>query len=113
MKKAIAASARRRVEILGLNACWMASFEVEYELRSVSDVQIASQVYAKPWPYGAIVATLAATPDLPADQLAKECVACVRAEITAGDRKTRSRRCCRVRRWTSSRLRLMPMRSGS
>lgn len=87
MKQAIAASARRRVELLGLNACWMASLEVEYELRHVSDVQIASQVYATPWPYGAIIATLAASPDLPAEQLAREIVACVRSEIAAGKRR--------------------------
>lgn len=87
MKQAIAASARRRVEVLGLNACWMASLEVEYELRRVSDVQVASQVYATPWPYGAIIATLAASPDLPAEQLAKEIVACVRSEIAAGKRR--------------------------
>jgi len=87
LKQAIAASARRRVELLALNACWMGCFEVEYELRSVSDVQIASQVYATPWPYGAIIATLAATPDLPAERLAKEIVASVHAEILAGKRK--------------------------
>lgn len=86
IKQAIAASSRRHVDILGLNACWMASFEVEYELRSVSDVQIASQVYANPWPYGAIIAALSATPDLPAEQLAKEIVASVRSEIQADKR---------------------------
>jgi Clostripain family len=87
MKKAILASARQRVEVLGLNACWMASLEVEYELRNVSDVQIASQVSANPWPYGAIIATLAAAPDLPAEQLAQAIVASVRSEIMAGKRK--------------------------
>jgi hypothetical protein len=86
MKKAIAASAQRRVEILGLNACWMASLEIVYELRHVSDVQIASQVYANPWPYGAIIATLAADPDLPAERLAGAIVDSVRSEIAADKR---------------------------
>jgi hypothetical protein len=86
MKKAIAASTRRRVEILGLNACWMASLEIMYELRHVSDVQIASQVYAKPWPYGPIIATLAADPDLPAERLARAIVDSVRSEIAADKR---------------------------
>ncbi|HEX2690308.1 MAG TPA: clostripain-related cysteine peptidase [Kofleriaceae bacterium] len=87
LKQAIATSAQRRVEILGLNACWMGTFEVEYELRTVSDVQIASQVYAKPWPYGAIIAALTAAPDLSAEQLAKAIVASVHAEIMADKRR--------------------------
>jgi hypothetical protein len=86
MKKAIAASTRRRVEILGLNACWMASLEIEYELRGVSDVQIASQVSAQPWPYRAIVEAIAAAPALTTEQLARAIVASVHAEITAGTR---------------------------
>ena len=86
MKQAIAASARNRVDLLGLNACWMASIEVEYELRNVSEVQVASQVYSTPWPYGAIAAAIAARPDLTACELAKVIVDCVRAEIAAGKR---------------------------
>jgi len=86
MKKAIAQSTQRHVEILGLNACWMASFEVEYELRSVSDVLIASQVSAEPWPYGAIIAALAAAPDPNPEHLARAIVATVHAEIAAGNR---------------------------
>lgn len=86
MKKAIAQSAQKHVEILGLNACWMATLEVEYELRSVSDVQIASQVSAEPWPYGAIVAALAAAPDLTPERLARAIVHAVHTEIAAGKR---------------------------
>jgi cysteine peptidase C11 family protein len=86
MKKAIAASTRRRVEVLGLNACWMASLEVEYELRGVSDVQIASQVYAQPWPYGAIVGSLSVDPEQTAEQLARTIVGAVRSEISASKR---------------------------
>lgn len=86
MKKAIAQSAQKHVEILGLNACWMASLEIEYELRSVSGVQIASQVSAEPWPYGAIVAALAANPALTSEQLARAIVHAVHAEIAAGKR---------------------------
>ncbi|HEY0480283.1 MAG TPA: clostripain-related cysteine peptidase [Kofleriaceae bacterium] len=86
MKKAIAGSSRRRVEVLGLNACWMASLEIEYELRGVSDVQIASQVSAQPWPYRAIVEAIAAAPALTTEQLARAIVASVHDEITAGTR---------------------------
>jgi hypothetical protein len=61
----------------------MASLEVEYELRHVSDVQIASQVYCDPWPYGAIVEKLSKAPDQSAEQLAKAIVASVHAELVA------------------------------
>lgn len=81
MKKAILRSRRGRVEILGLNACWMASLEVEYELRRVSDVQIACQVDALPWPYGTIVAAIAEAPEQTTEQLAIAIVDSVRTEI--------------------------------
>jgi hypothetical protein len=86
MKKAIAASVRRRVEVLGLNACWMASLEVEFELRNVSDVLVASQVEALPWPYGAIITSVLAAQDQTAEGLAAAIVASVKAEIAAGKR---------------------------
>ena len=87
MKKAIAASPQRRVELLGLNACWMAALEVEYELRSVADIEVASQVYARPWPYRAIAEALSRTPPPSAEQLARTIVAGVRAEIALGKRE--------------------------
>jgi hypothetical protein len=62
IRQAIAASAIHRVDVLGLNACTMASLDVEYELRGVSGVQVASQLNARPWDYGAIVQTLATSP---------------------------------------------------
>jgi hypothetical protein len=84
VKKAIAASIRHRVDILGLNACGMAFLEVAYELRGVADVQIASQVEAKPWPYSALVQR--AAPGVTAEQLAIAFVREVRIEIDAGRR---------------------------
>lgn len=86
MKKAITTSARQRVDILGLNACGMASLEVVYELRAVADVLIACQVEALPWPYGAIIAALSANPTSTAEQLAHAFVDGVRDEIQAGAR---------------------------
>ncbi len=87
MKKAIAASLCGHVDLLGLNACWMAMLEIEYELRHVSAVQVASQVYAMPWPYRAIVESLSRTPAQSADQLAQAIVASVSSEIAAGHRQ--------------------------
>lgn len=87
MKKAIAASQQRRVDLLGLNACWMAALEVEFELRGVAGVEVASQVYAKPWSYRAIAEALSRSPAPSAEQLARAIVASVRAEIAAGTRQ--------------------------
>jgi hypothetical protein len=86
MKKAIAASARRRVELLGLNACWMASLEIEFELRNVSDVLVASQVEALPWPYGAIITAISTAQAHTAETLATAIVDSVKSEIAASKR---------------------------
>jgi hypothetical protein len=87
MKKAIAASRRGGVDLLGLNACWMATLEIEYELRHVAAVEVASQVYAKPWPYRAIVESLSRHPEQSAEELGRSIVASVRADIAAGRRE--------------------------
>jgi hypothetical protein len=87
MKKAIAASTRRRVELLGLNACWMASLEIEFELRNVSDVLVASQVEALPWPYGAIITAVSTAQAHTAETLATAIVDSVKSEIAASKRR--------------------------
>ena len=86
MKKAIAASLAGQVDLLAINACWMATLEVEYELRHAAPAIVASQVYAKPWPYRAIVEALSRRPVQTAEQLAQTIVAAVGAEIAAGQR---------------------------
>ena len=87
MKKALAASEHGRVDLLGLNACWMATLEIEYELREVATVEVASQVYARPWPYRAIVESLSRRPAQTAEQLAQAIVASVSSEIAADQRR--------------------------
>jgi hypothetical protein len=84
LKKAITASTRHRVDLLGLNACGMAFLEAIYELRHIADVQVASQVEAKPWPYAAIVQALVSSPQMDAVDLAQAIVDAVRAEIAGG-----------------------------
>lgn len=86
MKKAIAASLAGQLDLLAINACWMATLEVEYELRHAAAAIVASQVYAKPWPYRAIVEALSRRPVQSADQLAQTIVAAVSAEIAADQR---------------------------
>jgi hypothetical protein len=87
MKKALAAADHGRVDLLGLNACWMATLEIEYELREVATVEVASQVYARPWPYRAIVESLSRRPAQSAEQLAQAIVAGVSTEIAADQRQ--------------------------
>lgn len=76
----------RRVDVLGLNACWMGMIEVMHHLRDTCDVQLASQVYSYRWPYGAIVRALSAAPAQSSEQLAAAVVKCVDDEIAAGRR---------------------------
>lgn len=87
MKKAIAASRRGHVAVLGLNACWMATLEIEYELRRVAGIEIASQVYAKAWPYRKIAEAMSQRSLLSADDLARRIVSSIKAEIQDGERK--------------------------
>lgn len=86
LRRAIARSRQKRVQVLGLNACSMASLEIEYELRKVADIQIASQVYSTPWPYGPIVAALVQDPAPSPSALAAAIVAAVRDDIAGGRR---------------------------
>lgn len=86
MKKAIAASLAGQVDVLAINACWMATLEVEYELRHAAAAIVASQVYAKPWPYRAIIEAMSRRPVQSAEQLAQTLVTAVSAEIAADQR---------------------------
>jgi hypothetical protein len=86
IRRAIAESRLKRVDILALNACWMGMLEVEYEFRRVSDIQIACEGYAEVWPYGTIVSSFAVAPAQSPEQLARSVVACVQAQIDAGQR---------------------------
>jgi hypothetical protein len=86
MKQAIAASTRGKVDVLALNACWMAALEVEYELRNVAELEVASQVYAEPWPYGELIAALCKAPPPTAEHFARAIVGVVHADILAGKR---------------------------
>jgi hypothetical protein len=64
----------------------MATLEVAYGMRGVAEVQVASQVYAQAWPYGAIVAALSASVPESAEQLGRIIVAAVQAELEHAQR---------------------------
>jgi hypothetical protein len=86
IRDAIAASKLQRVDLLGFNACLMATIEIAHELREVAAVQVASQVLAEPWPYGEIVAAMSAAPKQSAAELGITIVKRVQHGITAGVR---------------------------
>jgi len=84
------ASALGKVDVLALNACWMGALEVEYEMRNIAAFEVACQVYARPWSYGAIISSLVKAPAQSAEQLARGLVAIVHDEIKAGKRGRRA-----------------------
>jgi hypothetical protein len=87
VRSAIAQSQLARVELLGFNACWMAMFEVGYEMRDVAEVQVFSQVYATTWPYGEIIKSFSRQPAQSAADLGRTIVRSVRAELASGARE--------------------------
>lgn len=62
----------RPLDLVGMNACEMASVEVAYQLRGSAEVYVASEedMPSRGWPYDEIFTALAAQPDMPADALA-------------------------------------------
>lgn len=73
----VAAEARQilgqPINLLGMNACQMASAEVAYQLRGNVQLYIASQedMPAQSWPYDDILTRLGAAPNMPAEALAR------------------------------------------
>jgi Clostripain family len=87
LRNAIATSTAKRVDLLALNACWMSVLEVEHELSAVSSVQLASQVYATRWPFGAIIKALSAQPAQSTEDLARTIVTRIQADLDAKKRE--------------------------
>lgn len=86
LREAIAKSAVRRVDLLGLNACVMAQLEVAYELRDVAGVMAFSQVFADPWSYGELIRRLSSQPRQSAGELGRLIVRQAEEEIKAKTR---------------------------
>jgi len=66
----------RKLDILGVDACIMATLEAAYEFRDLADFMVASQelVSVQGWDYKALLETLTSTPDITGEALAKEIV---------------------------------------
>lgn len=86
LRDGIVNSKAKRVDVLGLNACWMGMLEVMHAFRDVASLQVASQVRATRWPYRAILKALSASPQQSAEQLAGLIVKCVHDDIAANKR---------------------------
>ncbi len=89
----------RPLDLLGMNACQMASAEVAYEARAGARVFVASQedMPAESWPYDDILPRLVAQPDMDAAVLGKliverYCAFFPRHQPTVGERRPASGR---------------------
>lgn len=66
-------AARRRLSLLGMDACLMAMIEVQYQVRACAEVMVASQevVPMQGWPYATILEQLNANPAMTPQALAR------------------------------------------
>lgn len=73
------------LEIIGFDACLMATVEVAYEMRNVADLMVASQetIPGAGWPYDTILSWLTANPSASARDFAAQIVSLYTAEYAA------------------------------
>lgn len=66
----------RKIDLLGMDACLMANYEVAYQLRAHADFLVASEENEpnQGWPYDRILAALTTNPSMVAGDLAGEIV---------------------------------------
>lgn len=64
---------RRRLSLIGMDACLMAMIEVQYQVRHYADLMVASQEVEpmNGWPYTQIVQKLVARPDISPQEFAR------------------------------------------
>jgi hypothetical protein len=73
---AISIQAGKNIDIVGMDACFMAMAEVAYQIKDYADIIVASEE-SEPndgWPYDTILAQLAANPTMSSTQLAADIV---------------------------------------
>ncbi|UCD81720.1 MAG: hypothetical protein JSW26_09940, partial [Desulfobacterales bacterium] len=83
---------RRKIDILGMDACLMSMVEVAYQMRDVADYSVGSEE-TEPgdgWPYDRILKSLAARPTMSPENLSKTIVSKYLASYRAGDNVTQS-----------------------
>lgn len=83
---------KRKIDILGMDACLMSMVEVFYQLRDTAEFSVGSEE-TEPgdgWPYDRILGALAAKPDMTPEDLSKIIVSQYLASYRAGDNVTQS-----------------------
>lgn len=83
---------RRKIDILGMDACLMSMLEVAYQIRNVADYSVGSEE-TEPgdgWPYDRILKSLAAKPTMTPEDLSKTIVDRYLASYKTGDNVTQS-----------------------
>ncbi len=83
---------RRKMDILGMDACLMSMAEVAYQMRDVADYSVGSEETepGEGWPYDRILKALAAKPAMTPEELSKTIVAQYLASYKAGENVTQS-----------------------
>ena len=85
-------SLKRKVDILGMDACLMSMAEVAYQMRDVADYSVGSEE-TEPgdgWPYDRILKTLAAKPSMTPEEFSKTIVTQYLASYKGSDNVTQS-----------------------
>jgi len=90
--KRIKEGLKRKIDILGMDACLMSMVEVAYQIRDVAEYTVGSEE-TEPgdgWPYDRILKALSAKPDMTPEDLSKTIVNQYLASYGAGDNVTQS-----------------------
>ena len=95
LKKVMASIKRklkRKIDILGMDACLMSMLEVSYQMRDVAEFSVGSEETepGEGWPYDRILAALAAKPDMSPEELSKTIVSQYLASYKSADCVTQS-----------------------
>ena len=83
---------KRKIDILGMDACLMSMVEVAYQVRDMADYSVGSEESepGEGWPYDRILRALAAKPGMTPEDLSKTIVGEYLASYGAGDNVTQS-----------------------
>ena len=68
----------KKIDIIGMDACYMAMVEVAYQIKDCAQIMVASEASIPPdgWQYDCILESLVANPDQSSRQFASEIVNC-------------------------------------
>ncbi|MDD2734761.1 MAG: clostripain-related cysteine peptidase [Desulfuromonadaceae bacterium] len=83
---------KRKIDILGMDACLMSMMEVYYQMRDVAEFSVGSEESepGEGWPYDRILKALAAKPAMTPEELSKTIVSQYLASYKASDVVTQS-----------------------